>query len=635
MSTLFEQIIKRNKNLPAEPGCYLMKDRQGKIFYIGKAINLKKRIKSYFTGQDTRTFVKWLKHILADIEIIVVRNETEALILERNLIKKHNPRFNILLKDDKNFILLRLDAPSTLEKSPKHLRFPKLEIVRKSKKDKARYFGPYPNASKLRETLHLINKNFQLRTCSDKIIDNRTRPCIQYQIGRCSAPCVLNVPNYDEEMQNVVYLLLGKTNLIAKRLEQDMWKASQNEQFELASKIRNQLDAIRTSLTNQAASIAEKNSNQDIFALSRQGSLLEIVQLHIRLGQITKTDHFSFDNQEFPSDELLLSFLNQLYDETDDEQLPETILTSLELKEESHLLINTLSERKNKKIRLHTPKQGKLSALVNIAQKNADAALIERIKNLEHKQASLKSLQQLLKLNFSPKQIECFDVSLFQGTDAVASKICFIDGEPAKKLYRKYNIKTVEGMNDFAMLFEVLMRRLKKGLAENNLPDLLLVDGGKGQLSVAIRACKELGITIDNNKFMVAGIAKARTQTNAEAESNVAIEKSEDFVEVKHSYERLFIPNVKDPILLKAHSKERYLIERIRDEAHRFAITTHRAKRKKRTLTSKIQDIPNVGAKRLKLLVKHLGSAQNIINAEISEIAKIPGVSTKLAEAIY
>ncbi len=636
MSILFDSIVERAKHFPAEPGCYLMKDRRGKIFYIGKAINLKTRVRSYFSGQDNRPFVAWLEDILADIEIIVVRNNTEALLLEQTLIQTHKPRFNILLKDDKKFILLRLNTKKAPADAQKHARYPRLEIVRQAKNDGARYFGPYPKAFELRETLHLINKHFYLRTCNDQVIDHRKQPCIQYQIGRCPAPCVQEINNYQDEVDNVICFLLGQTTLMEKRLQQQMWQAAQDENYEHAAKIRDQLTAIQSSMANQAVNKAGRYINEDIIATSRAGPLLEIVQIHVRQGRLLRTNHFSFDHQEFPTEELVLSFLTQLYEETETHQLPDYIFTSISLGANEAFLSSVLSERKNKIIHVKKPSRGKAKALIEIAQKNADTAIQDRLKNQERKTASLKALQDCLSLPFLPKTIECFDVSLFQGTDAVASQICFNNGEPNKSRYRKYNIKTVQGTDDFAMLYETLSRRLKRGLKDNDLPDLLLVDGGKGQLSVAMAACKDFGIPYNNQgHFYIAAIAKARTQSDKKPNSSVPIESTENFNEIKHSSERLFIPNVKDPILLKTHTAERYLIERIRDEAHRFAITAHRSKRKKRTLHSLLEKIPGIGKSRRQLLIKHLGSADHVMHASLENIAQIPGIGPSLAKQIY
>lgn len=623
MTPEFEALKERIKSLPTEPGCYIMKDHKGKIFYIGKAINLRNRVRSYFTGQDTRTFVKFLGKILADIDIIMVRNGTEALLLEQTLIQKHKPKFNILLRDDKSYILLKLNYPSKKPDAPKHDQYPRLEIVRKTNKDKAKYFGPYPSASQLRMTLHLINKNFQLRTCNDQVIDRRNRPCIQHQIGRCLAPCVYEVPQYQDELNTVTMFLNGQTSEIIERLTHKMWLSSEQENYEQAAKIRDQIEAIQKSLEEQTVNIAGSTRNQDVIAAVRTGPFLEIVHLVVRKGRTLGSQHYSFENQEFPTEELVSSFLLQRYKSAAPSDIPEEILLSTKI-DDTAILSDALSEQKGSKVTLLYPQRGKLKKLVDIAVKNAHEALQTHLAQKETHLKALDALQCKLGLKKPPRVIECFDVSLFQGTDAVASQVCFSDGMPDKNRYRKYHIKTVQGTDDFAMLYEVITRRLKRALQDEDFPDLMLVDGGKGQLGVALAACKDLGIEVNKDKFYVAGIAKSRIKEPTGA--------SED---VEHTFERLFIPGVKDPLNLLPHTAERYLVERIRDEAHRFAITFHRNKRAKRTLRSQISQIPGVGEKRGQMLLKHFGSIQNLVQASLDDLMKVKGVSKDLAERIH
>ncbi|MBL4818233.1 MAG: excinuclease ABC subunit UvrC [Deltaproteobacteria bacterium] len=529
-------------SFPESPGCYLMKNKAGKIFYVGKAINLRNRIRSYFTGQDTRAFVGWLDKILDKIDVVVVESNKEALLLEQTLIQLHKPKYNILLKDDKRFISLRLAKPK--ESGALHDQFPKLEIIRKPKKDNARYFGPYPSATKLRETVTQINKHFKLRTCSDRVIDHRDRPCIQHQIGRCLAPCVYPVPVYEQEMDNVAMFLKGQTSEVEKQLEQLMWNAVQSEQFERAAQIRDQIQAIEDSVEKQTAYRLSKRHDEDVFGVAREAGYLEIVRLPIRAGRMQGAEHYGFQNQEFPTDELLSGFISQFYANLPEQDWPKQVASPYPPFEKGG--------QGGFPPPVSTPKRGELLKLVNIATQNAELALEGRLKQAESHLENLKALQACVGMRRLPKTIECFDVSLFQGTDAVASQVCFVNGVPDKSRYRKYNIKTVEGTDDYAMMREVLTRRLKKA----DFPDLLLVDGGKGQLSVAMAVCRDLGLDLT-----LAAIAKAP--------------------------ERLFLPNRKNPIVLKEHTKERYLLERIRDEAHRFAITAHRAKRKKRILSSR------------------------------------------------
>ncbi|MEI6806899.1 MAG: UvrB/UvrC motif-containing protein, partial [Myxococcaceae bacterium] len=302
-----------------------MKDHKGKVFYVGKAINLRNRIRSYFTGQDTRVFVSWLDRILDKIEVIVVRNNTEALLLEQSLITKYKPRHNVLLKDDKNFLSLRLAKPNL--NGPLHEQFPRLEITRKPKADKARYFGPYPSASKLREMFSQINKHFKLRTCSDRVIEHRTRPCIQFQMGRCPAPCVYPVSDYDHELDNVILFLKGQTAEIEKRLKTSMWQASEEHNFERAAQIRDQIEAIQDSTQKQVAYTLAKKRNEDILGLARQGGFLEIVRLPVRAGRVLGAEHYAFDNQEFPTSDLLSGFMSQFYAVLPEADRPDDIIT--------------------------------------------------------------------------------------------------------------------------------------------------------------------------------------------------------------------------------------------------------------------------------------------------------------------
>lgn len=625
--TRFEAILENIKHLPDQPGCYLMKNKKGKIFYVGKAINLRSRLRSYFTGQDTRPFVSWLSHMLYDIETVVVRNEKEALLLEHTLIKQHQPQFNISLKDDKNYILLKLQMKSVSKSSPLHLRYPRLEIVRTAKSDGARYFGPFPSAMQIRETVQLINKHFQLRNCSDHVIDNRARPCIQYQIGRCPAPCVYDVSNYHDELLNVIAFLSGQTKELENRITARMWKASNEENYELAAILHNKLTAIQTSLMTQAASKVGRKGSEDAFAIAREGPLVEIAHVITRNGRLMGSKTYAFDHQEFPSEDVLLDFMSQRYQDISKENLPNNIYTSIHLPKEAKLLALELSQRRETAVRISTPTKSQPKALVDIATKNADLALKERLRKNSLNEKSLEGLQKVLGLSSSPRLIECYDVSLFQGTDAVASSVCFLNGEPEKSRYRKYNIKTVTGTDDYAMLYETLSRRLIRGLKDDDLPNLILVDGGKGQLAVAIAVFKDLQIPISKEKVYVAGIAKARVKdTEQKGPKDISL-PSGDIKEVQKSFERLFIPGAKDPILLKPHTAERYLVERIRDEAHRFAITAHRARRKKRVMGSELDAIKGIGPARRKKLLQHFGSVERLKVAgpeEISVIAKIP-----------
>jgi excinuclease ABC subunit C len=632
------RLAARVKDLPKGPACYLMKDRRGAIFYVGKAGNLRARVRSYFSGSDTRQFVAWLDELLYDLDFILVRNEKEALLLERTLVRQHKPRFNVLLQDDKNFIHLRLDTQRPPESAPARVRYPRLTVVRNPKDDGARYFGPYHSATSVRQTLRLVNRYFLLRTCSDSVLENRTRPCLQHQIGRCPAPCVFDVPDYGEGVSEAALFLAGRSEELVDRIESRMWEASQREDYEVAARLRDQREAVKTSLDRQVVTEVSRRRDQDVVAVARSGPLLEIVRVVVRGGGMRGTDHFSFDHQEFPTEELLSSFLAQLYGDLDPALLPDELLTSLELGEDAAALAAALADRRGRRVEVRKPARGSLRALVEIAQKNADVALAERLRRSEVRQQGMERLQERMKMNRLPRVIECFDISLFQGTDAVASQVCFVDGAPEKARYRRYNIKTVEGTDDFLMLYEALCRRLKRGKEEGDLPDLLVVDGGKGQLNVALAAFKDLEVPVGSTGPYVAGIAKARTLDTAKAARFAREGGFEGSLvegeEIQRSPERLFVPGVKDPIALRPHTAERFLMEQVRDEAHRFAITAHRKRRKKRTLTSRLDEIPGVGPSKRRALLKTIGSLKAVRAASLEELAAVPGIGLPLAQRI-
>lgn len=600
-----------------------MKDQQGEIFYIGKAKNLRARLKSYFVGTDTRIFVQYLENILFDVDVLVVRNDIEALVLERELIKKYNPRFNIMLKDDKNYLLLKLKRPKSQGK--KKDVYPRLEIVRQVKRDQARYFGPYPSAGRLRTTLDLINKYFMLRVCTDQVIDNRARPCIQYQIGRCPAPCVFDVPEYAHELENTALFLSGHYQEIDKRLNRKMWALAKLEQYEAAAKIRDQLEAIKTSLTSQVVSEVNQKRNQDIIGLDRMGPQVEIVQILIRRGSWYRSHNYAFSDQPFPSEEILRSFLHQAYGKNMMDDIPHDILISLPITRELSGLEQELSLRAGRKVNISSPQKGKQKRLVEIATKNASVALAEKIKSHNANEQALSALQAKLKLTIRPARIECVDISLIQGSEPFGSVVVFIDGQPDKSKYRLFKIKTVLGMDDFSMIREVVLRRLKRGIEEGDLPDLLLIDGGKGQLNAALKAVEEVNLLVSTSNFYVAGIAKARTLKEPD---------THDAISVTHSNERLFLPNEPEPIMLLPHTFERYLIERIRDEAHRFALTAHRRGRKKRVLKSELLSIPGVGKKRAVMLLRHFGSVRSLKEAHAEDISLVIKVNIDKAREI-
>jgi excinuclease ABC subunit C len=591
--------------LSAEPGVYLMKDRAGEVIYVGKAINLRNRVRSYFTGTDTRAFIPLLDRLLGDVETLVVSNEKEALLLENELIKQHQPRFNVLLKDDKNFICLRLDVRQD---------WPRLEVVRRFKNDGARYFGPYASATSIRETLRIINRYFQLRTCSDHALRNRQRPCLLHQIGRCPAPCVYEVPreDYHRSVQEAVLFLEGKATELVSRLKLRMQEAARALRFEEAARLRDQLIAIERSLERQK--VAEVDPvDRDVFAFHREGDRLLVYVLYLREGRITGGQAFPFSGQEFPSEELLPSFVNLYY--AQENFVPGEVLLPDEI-EEAEALEELLTEKRGQRVRVLVPRRGAKVELLALAQKNAEQAFIDRQRTREESLAILDRLQKKLHLVRRPRRMECFDISHFQGSAVVASQVAITDGELDKARYRRFRLKTVDGNDDFASMYEIISRRARRGLADGDLPDLLVIDGGKGQLASALAALKDAGV----EGLDVVGLAKARD-----------LEVTDEGA--TRSEERVFLPGRKDPIVLPQRSAELFLLTRLRDEAHRFAITYQQRVLRRRTLHSQLEDIPGVGEGRRKALLRHFGSVKRVREADIEALAEVVGLA--LAERVH
>jgi len=403
-------------------------------------------------------------------------------------------------------------------------------------------------------------------------------------------------------------------------LEEKMLSFAEAEQYEAAAKIRDQLQAIKTSLTTQVVQEVNQRRNQDIIGFARQGPEVEIVQILIRQGAWHKSNNYSFSNQPFPSEEILRAFMHQAYGESQD--IPQDIILPLGITADLEGLKQVLEKQANRQVHIFCPHKGKIKRLLELANKNANLALEDRLKQTQSAEHALESLAQKLGLAIRPERIECVDISLIQGSDPVGSCVVFINGVPDKTKYRTYKIKNVAGMDDFAMIHEVVTRRIKRGLAEKDLPNLLLIDGGLGQLNAALKALEEQNILVATEDFYVAGIAKARTL------------KDNNNKTVEHSDERLFVPGSREPLILKAHTFERYLVERIRDEAHRFALKYHRNRRTKRTLSSQLKDVPGIGPKRALALLRYFGSVKKIKEASAQELAQAAHMSPDLAQKL-
>lgn len=599
--------------IPHRPGCYIMRDRRGRIVYVGKAKDLKNRVRSYFAASgDPRPFVRRLPHVLSDIETIVTANEKEALILENTLIKAHKPRYNVMLKDDKNFLSLRVDTQRD---------WPRVEVVRRQNKDGARYFGPYHAAKSIRQTLSLLNKHFQLRTCTDAVMNNRERPCLQYQIKRCPGPCVFDVDKnlYDQHVKDAILFLEGRGDELVKRLKDKMYQASDAMEFERAASYRDQIVSVTRALERQTAVTTEK-VDRDVVGFHREGDRLTVQVMFVRGGKLEGAQSFGYKNQEFPDQELISSFLNLYY--ASGAFVPREVLVPVAFDaQESDAFEELLSELKGQKVSVYAPQRGSKKALLDTANENARVSFEKEHDKDERTQDLLENLQNRLGLRNYPERIECYDISNFQGRQIVGSMVVFQDGIPAKAEYRRYRMKAVTSQDDFASMHEILTRRFAKvAEGESEAPSLVVIDGGKGQLGQAAAVLADLGL----HQIDLISLAKSRVD-------KVGFEDAE----VTRSTERVFLPGRKNPIVLKQNSAELYLLERVRDEAHRFAITFHQELRRKESMKSVLDDIPGIGEKTRKDLLRHFGSLKKIREADLETLKSAPGIGPKTAQSIY
>jgi excinuclease ABC subunit C len=594
---------------PLSPGIYQMFGDDDEILYVGKAKQLRNRLRSYFSaGGDGRAQIPLLMEKVQRIEVIVTDTEKEALLLENTLIKQHRPRYNIELRDDKTYVSVRIDLQE---------EFPALQVVRQVKNDGASYFGPYSSAGAIRQTLKEIYRIFPLRHSSIERCSKRGRPCLFYQIGQCSAPCHGRIGRaaYRLLVNGVIDLLDGRESQVIARLQQQMQAASNEMRFEEAARLRNQVRSIEKSVEKQRVT-EYGGGNQDVIGLHQDGGEVEMALLFIRQGTLIGRRTYPLCwTLDLP--ELLSGFLREYYGR--DVILPDQLLLPFEL-DDAELLGEWLSEKRGKKVSLLAPQRGEKKRLCQLAQRNALEAFKQRGSRREARASLLEEVQLKFHLPQLPQRIECFDISNVQGTHAVGSMAVLVDAEPAAAEYRRFKIKTVEGADDYASLTEVLRRRLQRGLEEQNLPQMILIDGGKGQLGVLSAVLEELQL---QEQIGAVGIAKSRVIANVRGK---AVERSE---------ERFFLPGRKNPVSFRSGSATLFLLERLRDEAHRFAITYHRKLRSKAGLHSSLEDIPGVGPARRRALLKHFGSLKQIRAASLEELQKLPGLPVSLAEEIY
>ena len=594
---------------PAAPGVYLMKGEGGKVLYVGKAKSLRARLRSYFSAAgDGRAHIRFLMNRVREVETLVTDTEKEALILENTLIKKYRPRYNINLRDDKTYVSIRLDPRED---------FPALQVVRRVRRDGALYFGPYASSSAVRETLKELYRIFPLRHYPIETCRRRGRPCLFYQIGQCSAPChgKISAADYGRLVQGVIALLTGREREVLALLRERMQVAAEKMHFEEAARLRDQMRAIEQTVERQKV-VSATGGDQDVIGLHREGGEVEVAVLFVRQGKLIGRRSYALE-WRLEETELLSSFLQQFYGR--EIFIPDTVLVPFPL-EDAGALAEWLSERKGRKVTLNAPRRGAKWEMVELATRNAAESFRERGSRREAREAVLEELRERLHLARLPRRIECFDISNVQGRQSVGSMAVLLDGEPARKEYRHFRIRTVEGADDFASQYEVLQRRLRRGRDEGELPDFILIDGGKGQLSVLSAVLEELGLAgcID-----IAGIAKSRVRANVRGR---AVERSE---------ERFFLPGRKNPVLLRQGSPALFMLERLRDEAHRFAITHHRKLRGKEALASTLEEVPGIGPSRRRSLLRHFGSLKRIREASLEDLLAAPGLPALVARQLH
>ncbi|MEZ4482663.1 MAG: excinuclease ABC subunit UvrC [Dehalococcoidia bacterium] len=616
-TTVSEKIQKQLAALPARPGVYIMRDADGDVIYVGKAARLKDRVRSYFgspRGMEPKT--RALRQQIEDFEYIVVGTVGEALLLEATLIKRHQPFFNIRLKDDKRYPYLKIDLQNP---------WPRVYITRRIEKDGARYFGPYASAGSVRATLDLVKKLFPWRSCTKEITGKDPRPCLDYYIKRCIAPCTsfCTTDEYAEVIDQVVLFLEGKSDDVLRRLRLQMEAAAERLEFERAAMIRDQVRSLERTVERQMVATT-RSEDLDIFGLSRDGDQACVQVFFVRGTHMIGRDHFIVEGVTGePDAAVLMNFLLQFYESA--QYVPRLIVVPVEPDDRPEME-ELLSEKRGSSVEIRLPERGEKRRLVEMANDNAGEALsvmkIKWMADANKTEQALEQLREELSLPDIPRRIECYDNSNIQGTSPVSSMVVFVDGKPAPNQYRRFRVKTVVGADDFATMAEIMRRRFKRvqttiesdpedaatpptrSADAWDLPDLVIIDGGKGQLGAAAQAMRELGV----HHIPVVGLAK--------------------------EHEEIFVPGEDEPIILPRSSEGLFLVQRLRDEAHRFAITFHRQVRAKAAIQSALDTIPGIGPKRKKALLRKFGTVRGVREASVEELASTVGFTRALAEKV-
>ncbi|MGA2448174.1 MAG: excinuclease ABC subunit UvrC [Polyangiaceae bacterium] len=654
-------LLQKLDGLPVQPGVYMFKDKNGAVIYVGKAKSLRSRVRSYFqeSSGDTRAVIPLLLRAVVDLETLVTANEKEATILENNLIKQYAPRYNVKLRDDKDFITLRLGKVSGQGREPS--AWPRLEVVRRPKPDGASYFGPYHSAGAARTTLRLVNKHFQLRTCGDTELSSRKRPCLQHQIKRCPAPCVIPVDRawYGEQVDAVAKFLEGRHDDLSRELADKMMEAARAMRFELATVYRDQVRAIEQVRQSQRI-VTIDDIHRDVVGLYREGDLVEIAVLHIRAGRLIDVSTYSIRQAEIPDDEIVAAFVAQHHGaalrDADGETgsplpalAPDEIIVPCEL-EGMAGIAQWLSDRAGHRVELLVPKRGHRVQLAALAQSNAQHAFAEKRRQNDDVTQRLQDLQDRLRLPCVPHHIECCDISHLGGADTVGAIVAMVDGELDRGRYRTFHVRgdampsaratggSGAGMNDdYGAMYEVLARRFRRAVRAAasapsdrakplqrgadasqpdgpwNAPDLFVVDGGRGQLAVALAAAHDLGL----HDMAIVGLAKERETALGET-----------------LVDRIYLPGQKNPIALKSGTTSLFLLARLRDEAHRVSNRARTRLGTKRRIHSPLDDIRGLGPSAKKALLSNVGNLAAIRAADDATLLAVPGITKRHVTAV-
>ena len=585
--------------LTHRPGAYRMMDASGLVIYVGKARDLRRRVASYFSGRAADAKTMAMVKAVADIEVTVTRTEAEALLLEYNLIKEYKPRYNILLRDDKSYPYIRISTEQ---------EFPRISFYRGARPKTGKVFGPYPNAAAVRSTVNLLQKLFKLRQCENSYFRNRSRPCMQHQIRRCSAPCVglVSPDDYARDVEHAMMFLRGRGGTVIESIATRMEAASEAQRYELAAQYRDQLAKLQATQSEQL--VAKATTDFDVVALAREGSTVCVTVLFFRGGRLLGSrNHFPQHAAAAPDSDVMRAFVLQYYG---GRQAPPEVLLDREI-EEADVLAEVFSERSERRVRLSWRLRGDRLRWVEMATTNAQHGAAQRSRSQESILSQLDAVRDALDLDDPPERIECFDISHTAGEATVASCVVFGADGPLKSAYRRFNISGVEPGDDYAAMRQVISRRFKRGADPETLPDLVLIDGGKGQLAEALRVLEENA----HHGIVLVGVAKGEGR--------------------RPGRERLYLAERAEPVRLASDSAALHLILQVRDEAHRFALAGHRGRRQKKVRRSTLEDISGLGPKRRQALLRQFGGLQAIARAGVDDLSRVRGISRHLAESIY